>query len=124
MRTSLMIAIACGALAASAFSGSRPAEAAGGQGSYCLEYSQGGTDCSFTNLAQCNATASGIDAECYAVARQAAMQEPGAYAFYHPDVSLGIDSLGIEAAKSPEQAMAANPMRRRASDVRRNGRGM
>jgi Protein of unknown function (DUF3551) len=31
---------------------------------YCLSYSQGGRDCSFTSLAQCNATASGINAEC------------------------------------------------------------
>jgi hypothetical protein len=34
-------------------------------GRYCLSYNEGGTDCSFTSYAQCEATASGIDAECY-----------------------------------------------------------
>jgi hypothetical protein len=34
-------------------------------GHYCLSYDEGGTDCSFTSYAQCQATASGIDAECY-----------------------------------------------------------
>ena len=120
MRTILMIAVACATLVASAFSGSEPTEAAGGQGSYCLEYSQGGTDCSFTSLAQCNATASGIDAECYVVARQAATQEPGAYAFYHPDASLGNDS-----DRSLQGAMAAMPTRsHRPSSVYRNGHRM
>jgi hypothetical protein len=32
---------------------------------YCLSYSRGGTDCSFTSKAQCEATASGQAAECY-----------------------------------------------------------
>ena len=32
---------------------------------FCLSYSQGGTDCSFTSYAQCEATASGQSAECY-----------------------------------------------------------
>ncbi len=32
----------------------------------CIEYAEGGTDCSFTSYAQCEATASGISAECYA----------------------------------------------------------
>jgi len=32
----------------------------------CLEYAEGGTDCSFTSYAQCEATASGQAAECYA----------------------------------------------------------
>lgn len=31
---------------------------------YCLSYSDGGTDCGFASLAQCNATADGISAEC------------------------------------------------------------
>jgi hypothetical protein len=31
---------------------------------YCLNYNEGGTDCSFVSLAQCNATADGIGAEC------------------------------------------------------------
>src|ERR1700676_648613 len=34
----------------------------------CIEYAKGGTDCSFTSYAQCEATASGIAAECYASA--------------------------------------------------------
>jgi uncharacterized protein DUF3551 len=34
----------------------------------CIEYAEGGTDCSFTSSAQCEATASGIAAECYASA--------------------------------------------------------
>jgi hypothetical protein len=32
---------------------------------YCLSYYEGGSDCSFTSLAQCEATASGIAAECF-----------------------------------------------------------
>ena len=31
----------------------------------CLQYDLGGTDCSFTSYAQCQATASGEAAECY-----------------------------------------------------------
>ena len=34
-------------------------------GRYCLDYARGGTDCSFTSYAQCQATASGLAAECY-----------------------------------------------------------
>lgn len=34
-------------------------------GHYCLSYDYGGTDCSFTSYAQCQATASGQGAECY-----------------------------------------------------------
>jgi hypothetical protein len=34
-------------------------------GAHCLTYDEGGSDCSFTSYAQCLATASGIDAECY-----------------------------------------------------------
>jgi hypothetical protein len=34
-------------------------------GHYCLEEGRGGTDCGFTNYAQCEATASGTVAECY-----------------------------------------------------------
>ena len=47
---------------------SSPAAAAGPivpYGHTCLEYSEGGTDCSFTSYGQCLQTASGIDAECY-----------------------------------------------------------
>ncbi len=32
--------------------------------SYCLMYNKGGSDCGFTSFAQCQATASGIGAEC------------------------------------------------------------
>ena len=41
-----------------------PARAAGAVPHYCLYYGEGGTDCSFVSLAQCNATASGIRAGC------------------------------------------------------------
>jgi len=34
-------------------------------GHYCMTYDTGGSDCSFTSYAQCEATASGIDAQCY-----------------------------------------------------------
>jgi hypothetical protein len=34
-------------------------------GHYCVTYDTGGSDCSFTSYAQCQATASGIDGECY-----------------------------------------------------------
>jgi len=46
-----------------------PAAATGPQrasSSYCLSYGEGGTDCSFTSKAQCEATASGHqEAACY-----------------------------------------------------------
>ena len=32
---------------------------------YCLQYGYGGTDCSFASKAQCEATASGLTAECF-----------------------------------------------------------
>jgi hypothetical protein len=35
------------------------------QHQYCLSYDSGGSDCSFTSYAQCEATASGQDGECY-----------------------------------------------------------
>jgi hypothetical protein len=35
------------------------------RGHDCLEYAEGGTDCGFTSYSQCEATASGIAAECY-----------------------------------------------------------
>jgi hypothetical protein len=34
-------------------------------GRYCMTYDYGGSDCSFTSYAQCQATASGEGAECY-----------------------------------------------------------
>jgi hypothetical protein len=46
------------------------AEAAASPGplrkSYCLVLGEGGTDCSFNSLVQCQATASGRNAQCYA----------------------------------------------------------
>ena len=38
--------------------------AATGATHYCLSYNEGGTDCSFVSLGQCEATANGIGAEC------------------------------------------------------------
>lgn len=67
MRTSLIIAVACGVLMATAFTGSRPAEAAVSRAVYCLQYDDGGMDCSFTSRAECEATADGEGAECFAV---------------------------------------------------------
>jgi hypothetical protein len=34
-------------------------------GRYCMQYTLGGTDCSFTSYAECEATAAGEAAECY-----------------------------------------------------------
>jgi hypothetical protein len=34
-------------------------------GHYCMTWTLGGSDCSFTSYAQCLATASGVAAECY-----------------------------------------------------------
>jgi hypothetical protein len=34
-------------------------------GRYCMQYTLGGTDCSFTSYAECEATAAGGSAECY-----------------------------------------------------------
>ncbi len=52
---------------------SAQAETMARPGTYCLSYGEGGTDCSFTSYAQCEATASGQTAECYGPAAQ----EPG-----------------------------------------------
>jgi uncharacterized protein DUF3551 len=67
MRTSLIIAVTFGVLTATAFIGSRPAEAARSSVVYCLDYNEGGMDCSFTSRAECEATADGEGAECFAV---------------------------------------------------------
>jgi Protein of unknown function (DUF3551) len=56
------------ALSALAFTAAPRAAQAGPivpPGRYCLQYDLGGTDCSFTSYAQCEATASGEAAECY-----------------------------------------------------------
>jgi uncharacterized protein DUF3551 len=34
-------------------------------GHYCMAWTLGGSDCSFTSYAQCEETASGVAAECY-----------------------------------------------------------
>ena len=78
MRTSVMFAIAWGAIAAAALAGESAKAANAWGGSYCLSDREGGTDCGFTSLAQCQASASGTNAGCYA-APQAALQEQGAY---------------------------------------------
>jgi hypothetical protein len=68
MKTISMMAVAA-AIAFSAVSFTATPGAKAGPitppGHYCLSYDEGGTDCSFTSYAQCEATASGIDAECY-----------------------------------------------------------
>jgi hypothetical protein len=47
------------------------------RGHACLQYDQGGTDCGFTSYAQCQATASGIGAECYAAPPGASNDQRG-----------------------------------------------
>jgi basic membrane lipoprotein Med (substrate-binding protein (PBP1-ABC) superfamily) len=58
-----MIAISAGTLLVMA----EPASAAPhhAEVNYCMSYDGGATDCSFTSKAQCDASASGRDAECY-----------------------------------------------------------
>jgi hypothetical protein len=65
MRQSVMLAFACGAIAA-VFAGEPAAAANAWGGSYCLGYAEGGKDCGFTSLAQCQASASGTLDGCYA----------------------------------------------------------
>jgi hypothetical protein len=64
-RLAAATAIAVSGVALMAING--PASAATRQASvnYCLQYSNGGSDCSFTSKAQCEATASGQHAECF-----------------------------------------------------------
>lgn len=73
MRTIYTAALAS-AIALSAFVSVTSSAAQAGPivppGHYCLAYDHGGSDCSFTSYAQCEATASGIDAECYGKAVQ------------------------------------------------------
>ena len=61
----LAAAIAVSGVALMAING--PASAAPRHASvnYCLQYGNGGSDCSFTSKAQCEATASGQNAECF-----------------------------------------------------------
>jgi hypothetical protein len=69
MKNIAMIAIASAAVLSTLAFAATPGAAKAGPivppGRYCLSYDEGGTDCSFTSYAQCLATASGIDAECY-----------------------------------------------------------
>ena len=75
MRASVMFALACGAAAAVACEPAAAANAWGG--SYCLAYGEGGADCGFTSLAQCQASASGTLSGCYA-APPSLLQQQGA----------------------------------------------
>jgi len=68
MKTISMTAIALVvALSAVAFDAMEDAKAGpvAPRGHACIQYAEGGTDCSFTSYAQCEATASGLAAECY-----------------------------------------------------------
>jgi hypothetical protein len=69
MKTISMIATASAvALSALAFAATPGAAKAGPivpPGHYCMTYDEGGSDCSFTSYAECQAAASGIDGECY-----------------------------------------------------------
>src|SRR5437868_3751987 len=79
MRASLMFAFVCGATAAVALAGEPVSAANAWGGSYCLAYQEGGADCGFTSLAQCQASASGTGDGCYA-APPSLRQEQGAAA--------------------------------------------
>lgn len=61
----IVAAIAFPALAFTAMPGAAKAGPIVPPGRYCLSYDEGGTDCTFTSYAQCEATAAGLDAECY-----------------------------------------------------------
>jgi hypothetical protein len=79
MRSSVTFVLACGAIAVVAFAGQGAKAANAWGGSYCMSDREGRSDCSFTTLAQCQASASGTDAGCYAVP-QALLQPQGPYA--------------------------------------------
>ena len=74
---------AIAALVLGAFLSAAPAAAAGGN--YCLS-GDSITDCSFTSLAQCEATASGGLGECNMVA--AGFEQRGTYAFYRAHAAM------------------------------------
>ncbi len=81
-RKNMMMAalIASSALAFIALSS--PAAEAGPivpQGHACLEYDEGGMDCGFTSYRQCEATASGIGAECYGYTARDVADDQRAY---------------------------------------------
>jgi len=69
MRTILAIVVAGAALVSTAALASEKPAASSGR--WCVKiYGDGEKDCSFTSLAECNATASGLSAECYAAEPQ------------------------------------------------------
>lgn len=76
MRQGVMLAVACGAIGAAALAVESAGAANAWGGSYCMSDREGRSDCSFTSLAQCWASASGTDAGCYA--RPHAPQQQGA----------------------------------------------
>jgi hypothetical protein len=85
MRTIFAIAIASAALVSTAALAAEPAPPPVSHGSYCLKiYGDGEKDCSFTSLAECNASASGLSADCYA-AEPKTVGETGANALYPAD---------------------------------------
>jgi Protein of unknown function (DUF3551) len=89
VRTLFAFIVAGSALISTTAVASEPAQASLSKGIYCLKlYAEGEEDCGFASLAQCNATASGLDGECYAVAPRAALQEPEASFLARPDVGL------------------------------------
>jgi hypothetical protein len=59
-----LTATAALALLVHAAPGNAHAAVTTGPSHYCLNYNDGGNDCGFVSLAQCNATADGISAEC------------------------------------------------------------
>lgn len=61
--------------------GDARAATATGAAHYCLNYNEGGNDCSFVSLAQCNATAEGLGAECSVDYVDEAGRVPAAHAF-------------------------------------------
>ena len=79
MRSSVMVAVACGVIAVVALAGESAKAANAWGGAFCLSYRDGGADCGFTTLAQCQASASGTDAGCYA-APPSLQQQQGASA--------------------------------------------
>ena len=58
-------AVALSAFAFVALTGAAQAGPITPHGRYCMLYTLGGTDCSVTSYAQCEATATGEAAECY-----------------------------------------------------------
>ena len=106
MQRKIMTVVSLSVLVVIALLRSETTGAAGIRDAYCLEYNEGGTDCSFISLAQCNATAAGIDAECYAVAPPpAAIQEPAAITICFPSTSFA-----TEVGRPPAGTTTATPI--------------